>query len=109
MTKQEQRKGLIRLGLMCAAALALAGYGLTLASHGSGPETTTSPEGVEVPVDPWQIPGYKRGMVARIWVDPETKCHYLVVGGSYGWGLVPRYDADGSSLICNQPVPKEAQ
>lgn len=59
--------------------------------------------------NPWQIPGYKTGQQARVWVDPETKCHYLITGGSYSWNLVPRYDADGASLICNQPVPQEAQ
>lgn len=108
MTKQEERRGMLRLALLGCLALTAAGFALWF-SDSSSPETVASPQGVQVPSDPWQMPGYKRGLQARIWVDPETKCHYYVTGGTWAWNLVPRYDADGASLICNQPVPKEAQ
>jgi hypothetical protein len=98
--------GLARIAVY-ATALGLLG-GLAYLPLWWKPEPPRDANGTPV-VSPWQIPGYKTGQQAHVWVDPETKCHYLVVGGSYSWGLVPRYDADGATLICNQPVPEEAK
>lgn len=39
---------------------------------------------------------------ASLWVDPDTRCEYLVFKQGYGVGVVPRSTPDGTQ-ICGRP------
>lgn len=43
---------------------------------------------------------------ARIWTDPDTGCQYVVTAYSYGGGVTPRMNADGTQR-CVSPEARD--
>jgi hypothetical protein len=59
-----------------------------------------TPEGK--PVNPWQVEGLKEGNAPIVWVDPQTRCQYLISYG-FSFSMVPRMSEDGHTQLCNKP------
>lgn len=67
------------------------------------PWTTRPPETPEgKPSNPWQINGLKVGNEPLLWVDPQTRCQYLVSHG-FSFSMTPRMASDGTTQVCNKP------